>query len=150
MAQGNRRQRVGNALREVLTELVARELKDPRVHAAGLVSINQVELNRDLSVAFIYVSFVGAPDARAEKRALDGLQAAAGFLRGPAARRLKLQRAPELRFMDDPRGAFAEQMRSLVRDDEVRAAAAQRDDEDEHDDAAESRQGDDSGERDPV
>lgn len=129
MAQGTRRQRVGNAMRAALTELIAREVKDPRVHGAGLVTVNQVELNRDLSVAFVYVSFIGAPDTGAEERALRGLEAAAAFLRGPAGRRLQLQRAPELRFSLDPRGAFGEQMRELLSDDQARAAVRDESDE---------------------
>jgi ribosome-binding factor A len=125
MAQGTRQQRVGNAMRELLTELIVREVKDPRVHAAGLISVSQVEINRDLSVAYVYVSFIGGPgDARAEERALAGLTAAAGFLRGPVGRRMSLQRAPELRFLRDARASFGQHMRDIMRDDEQRAADA--------------------------
>lgn len=124
MGQGNRRQRVANAMRPVLAEFIAREVKDPRVHAAGLVSVSQVELNRDLSVAFVYVSFLASDDERAVTQAMAGLTAAAGFLRGPVGRRLKLQRAPQLRFMRDPRAAFGERMREIIRDDTMRAQAS--------------------------
>jgi ribosome-binding factor A len=125
MGQGTRQQRVANAMRELLTELISREVKDPRVHAAGLVSVSQVELNRDLSVAYVYVSFMGGTgDERAEERALAGLTAAAGFLRGPVGRRMRLQRAPELRFMRDARASFGQRMREILRDDEQRASAA--------------------------
>lgn len=125
MAQGTRQQRVGNAMRELLTELIVREVKDPRVHAAGLISVSQVEINRDLSVAYVYVSFIGGPgDKRAEERALAGLTAAAGFLRGPVGRRMSLQRAPELRFLRDERASFGQHMRDIMRDDEQRAADA--------------------------
>jgi len=125
MAQGTRQQRVGNAMRELLTELIVREVKDPRVHAAGLISVSQVEINRDLSVAYVYVSFIGGPgDKRAEERALAGLTAAAGFLRGPVGRRMSLQRAPELRFLRDARASFGQHMRDIMRDDEQRAADA--------------------------
>lgn len=125
MAQGTRQQRVANAMRELLTELIVREVKDPRVHAAGLISVSQVEINRDLSVAYVYVSFMGgAGDERAEERALAGLAAAAGFLRGPVGRRMRLQRAPELRFMRDPRASFGQRMSEILRDDEQRASAS--------------------------
>ena len=125
MGQGTRQQRVANAMRELLTELIAREVKDPRVHAAGMVSVSQVDLNRDLSVARVYVSFIGgAGDEQAEDRALAALQAAAGFLRGPVGRRMRLQRAPELRFARDPRAEFGQRMREILIEDEQRGGAA--------------------------
>jgi ribosome-binding factor A len=126
MGQGTRQQRVANAMRELLTELIAREVKDPRVHAAGMVSVSQVELNRDLSVAWVFVSFLGgAGHEQTEERALAALQSAAGFLRGPVGRRLRLQRAPELRFARDPRAEFGQRMREILREDEQRAAEAE-------------------------
>jgi ribosome-binding factor A len=125
MGQGTRQQRVANAMRELLTELIAREVKDPRVHAAGMVSVSQVDLNRDLSVARVYVSFIGgAGDEQAEDRALAALQAAAGFLRGPVGRRMRLQRAPELRFARDPRAEFGQRIREILIEDEQRGGAA--------------------------
>ncbi|HWN66707.1 MAG TPA: 30S ribosome-binding factor RbfA [Haliangium sp.] len=125
MGQGTRQQRVANAMRELLTELIAREVKDPRVHAAGMVSVSQVDLNRDLSVARVYVSFIGgAGDEQAEERALAALQAAAGFLRGPVGRRMRLQRAPELRFWRDSRAEFGQRMREILIEDEQRAPVA--------------------------
>ncbi|WP_428263712.1 30S ribosome-binding factor RbfA [Haliangium sp.] len=124
MGQGARRERVANAMRSVLVELIEREVRDPRVRAAGLVSVNQVELNRDMSVARVYVSFIGTADDAAEERALSALRAAAGFLRGPVGRRLRLQRAPELRFSKDERAAFGERIGQIVRDDERKSAAA--------------------------
>jgi ribosome-binding factor A len=123
MGQGTRQQRVANAMREILTEMLAREVKDPRVHAAGMVSVSQVELNRDLSVARVYVSFIGGTgDEQAEERALAALQAAAGFLRGPVGRRMRLQRAPELRFTRDPRAEFGQRIREILIEDEQRVA----------------------------
>ncbi|MGN6110670.1 MAG: 30S ribosome-binding factor RbfA [Kofleriaceae bacterium] len=122
-----RRARVEHALRDVLTELIASEVKDPRVRAATLVSINKVELNVDLAVATVYVSVIG-DDATAD-RAIDGLAKAAGFLRGPAARRLALQRAPELRFVRDVSVDMSAKLESIVREDEERARAAGREPE---------------------
>ncbi|HEY6176604.1 MAG TPA: 30S ribosome-binding factor RbfA, partial [Kofleriaceae bacterium] len=94
-----RKQRVEHGLRDVLTELIAREVRDPRVRAATLITVTKVELNVDLSVATVYVSIIG--DEAAVDGALAGLAKAAGFLRGPAGRKLNLQHAPELRFQRD-------------------------------------------------
>lgn len=118
MSGAARRARVAQAIRTELSDLV-RELKDTRVRAAELVSINHVELNRDLSVATVYVGFPGS-DERTAQAALGGLTAAAGFLRGPLARRIHLARAPELRFAHDMTAAFSERLRDIVREDEAR------------------------------
>ena len=108
-------------MRDLLAELIDREIRDPRVRAAGFASINHVELNRDMSVARVYVSFVGAADQNpaVRDRAMAGLRSAAGFLRGPAGRALRLRRAPELRFVLDDSPAFSQRISDLVRTEEA-------------------------------
>jgi ribosome-binding factor A len=118
-----RKARVGDAIRDTLAEMIAREVKDPRVTAAGVVSITSVEMNVDLSVATVRVSVYGGDDKVADK-ALEGLKAAAGYLRGPLARKLRLARPPELRFTRDTGLAFALEISRIVREDEERAKAA--------------------------
>jgi ribosome-binding factor A len=119
-----RKQRVEHALRDVLTEMIAREVKDPRVRAATLITVTKIELNVDLSVATVYISIVG-DDATADG-VLAGLAKAAGFLRGPVGRRLNLQHAPELRFLQDASIDMSEKLAAIIRDDEERARAAGR------------------------
>lgn len=120
-----RKARVEHALRDVLTRLIATQVKDPRVRAASLVTVTKVELNVDLAVANVFVSVVG-DDASADG-VLAGLAKAAGFLRGPAARELALQRAPELRFHLDATVDVSAKLAAIVREDEERARAAGRD-----------------------
>src|SRR5262245_27994150 len=119
-----RKQRVEHGIRDALTEMIAADVKDPRVHEPKLLTISKVELNVDMSVAHCYVSMV-AEDAVADA-ALEGLKKAAGFLRGPIGRRLALQRAPELRFVMDPSLDVSEKLAAIVREDEERARAAGR------------------------
>jgi len=119
-----RKQRVEHGLRDVLTEMIAREVKDPRVRAATLLTVTKVELNVDLSVANVYVSIIG-DDATADG-VLAGLAKAAGFLRGPVGRKLNLQHAPELRFLADASIDMSEKLAAIIRDDEERARAAGR------------------------
>ncbi len=116
-ARSNRKSRVANALRTGLAEMIAREVKDPRVHAAGLMSVSHVEMNRDMSVARVYVSFYQA-DPAAIEQAMQGVKAAAGFLRGPLARRFNLARAPELRFVLDTSPDLWERVDEIVREDQ--------------------------------
>lgn len=119
-----RKQRVEHGLRDVLTELIAREVRDPRVRAATLITIAKVELNVDMSVAMVYVSIVG--DDATAAGVLAGLAKAAGFLRGPVGRKLNLQHAPELRFVSDPSIDMSEKLAAILRDDEDRARAVGR------------------------
>src|SRR3954468_21035663 len=96
----SRRERLGHNIRDALTGMIASDVKDPRVHAPTMLTVSRVEMNVDLSVARCYVSIVG-DDATADA-ALEGLNKAASYLRGPLGRRLSLQHAPELRFLADP------------------------------------------------
>ena len=107
-------------MRDLLAQKLDREVKDPRVRAAGLASVNHVELNRDMSVARVFVSFIGPADGNEQirDRAMAGLRGAAGFLRGPVARQLRLRHAPELRFIYDDSPAFSQRIGELVRDEE--------------------------------
>jgi ribosome-binding factor A len=124
-ASAGRKARVEQALRDTLSELIAREVKDPRVKAAGLLSVSRVECNPDLSVANVYISVYGAPDAVADK-AIEGLSRSAGFLRGPTGRALHLAHPPELRFQKDVGPAMAQRLAEILREDEVKARAAGR------------------------
>ena len=120
-----RKERVAHTIREALTEMIAADVKDPRVHAPTMLTIARVELNIDMSVARCYVSIVG--DDATSDAAIEGLAKAASFLRGPLGRRVGLQRAPELRFIADPTIDMSEKLAAIVREDEERARAAGRD-----------------------
>ncbi len=123
-----RRERVAHAIREALTELIAAEVKDPRVHAPTMLTITRVELNVDMAVAHCYVSIVADDDATIDA-AIAGLNKAAGFLRGPIGRTVGLQRAPELRFVHDATVDMSEKLARIVREDEDKARAAGREPE---------------------
>lgn len=114
MSQSPRARRIAQGIRDNLAQMIDREVKDPRVHGAGFVGVNHVELNRDGSVAMIYVSFYGEARPGAVDDAMKGLGASAGFMRGHIARRLGLKRAPELRFVHDESPDFHERLSALV------------------------------------
>ena len=114
-----RKERVESAIREVLAELISREVKDPRVSAAGLLGVSKVECTPDLSVAKVWISIYA--DDKVARKAIDGLTAAAGFLRGPLGRKLNLVRPPELRFARDVTAEMAIKLRGIVQEDEAKA-----------------------------
>ena len=99
--------------------------QDPRVHAPTMLTVAKVEMNVDMAVANVYISIVGE-DATADA-AIEGLNKAAGFLRGPLGRRLGMQHAPELRFMLDLSVDMSAKLAAIVREDEEKARAAGRD-----------------------
>ena len=86
--------RVTEDVRRELSALL-RELKDPRVKDCFL-SIVRVEVTNDLSYATVFVSTIEGMDRT--KEAVNGLKAAAGFLRRELGHRLKLRHVPELIF----------------------------------------------------
>ena len=90
------RERLGEALREEIETLVEGELGDPRI---GLASVTAVELAEDGKSARVMVAVEGSDEEA--QRSLEGLTAAAGFIRHQVADRLKLRRAPELFFQLD-------------------------------------------------
>jgi len=98
-----RNQRIESEIQRVLSGLIAREVKDPRV---GNVTITQVSVAADMGTARVYFTpFAGSQHPAAEVGA--GLTRAAGFLRGELGRRLGLRHAPRLEFLFDetPDGA---------------------------------------------
>ena len=94
-----RTDRVDDLLRTELSELLVREVADPRVR---LVTVVSVETSPDLRHADVAVSVLGAESEREE--AVDALRGAQGFLRSRLARKVRLRNIPELRFRLD-RGA---------------------------------------------
>jgi ribosome-binding factor A len=97
-----RMRRVDEAIRQVLGDAVAGDLKDPRV---GFVTVTDVRTSPDLSHARVYVSVLGAaggpslPDER--EKTLEGLRSANGFLQARIAGELHLKRTPTLEFSYD-------------------------------------------------
>ena len=92
----SRHQRLGSELLRTLSELLRFETKDPRLKD---VSLTDVELSRDLSVAMVYFSTLD-PDADPGP-VLEGLARATGFLRRRLGAELKVRHVPELRFRHD-------------------------------------------------
>jgi len=94
--------RVDEAIRQVLGEALAGELKDPRV---GFVTVTDVRTSADLRHARVYVSVLGEAgrQSRALQReaTLEGLRSAHGYLQGRIASELRLKRTPMLEFSYD-------------------------------------------------
>ena len=88
--------RVDEAMRAVLSDAIAKDLKDPRV---GFVTVTGVKTSPDLRHARVYVSVLGSDPARTAS--LEGLRSAHGFLQGRVASELSLKHTPALSFEYD-------------------------------------------------
>jgi ribosome-binding factor A len=103
--------RVDEAIRQVIGDALAGELKDPRV---GFVTVTAVETSADLSHARVYVSVLG--DAARRDESLAGLRSAHGFLQQRIARELSLKRTPTLEFDYDDTTDRAMRVEQLLRE----------------------------------
>jgi ribosome-binding factor A len=96
-------------MRREIAEILQRRLRDPRITA--MVSVTDVEVTHDLSMAQVFVSVM--PEGPERDRSLAALQSAAGFVRHELAPRLGLREVPQLRFVLDTsieRGARVEDL----------------------------------------
>jgi ribosome-binding factor A len=93
----HRIERVNNLIRHELSQLLQRQVKDPRL--GSFITVTEVSTSPDLRYATIFISRIGSEE---EKQAtLDGLAAASRFLRNALSKRLELPRIPELKFQWD-------------------------------------------------
>jgi ribosome-binding factor A len=106
---GRRTDRLGHEIRVILAELIARQVKDPRI---GFATVTRVEMTADLHHARVYVSVLGSPEE--QESSIEGLSSAAGFLRHEIGHRLDLRRAPELDFILDHGAEAVERIEMLL------------------------------------
>ena len=109
---GDRMRRVDEAIREVLSDALGADLKDPRI---GFVTVTDVKTSADLRHARVYVTVLGGQDER--KASLAGLQSAHGVLQRRVNRELRMKRTPTLEFHYDDTTDRAMRMEELLDDD---------------------------------
>lgn len=90
-------ERVNELIRQEISELVQRQVRDPRI--PGLISVTDVRVSPDLGHAYVYISALGSDVERAA--ALNGLRQASGFIRRELRSRVDLRKVPELDFRLD-------------------------------------------------
>ena len=89
--------RVNELLRNEISQLISREIKDPRV--SGVISVTEVVASGDLRSARVYVSVMGRSADR--QAALEGIRSAASFLRRELRERVNLRHTPHMTFVLD-------------------------------------------------
>ena len=110
--------RVRDRIREEVSELISRKVKDPRI---GFVTVTEVRLTDDLRNAKIFVSVYG--DEQAKKESMAGLQSSSSFIQREVWRSLEIKARPEIHFVLDESGArgaaMDETLRKLKEDGEL-------------------------------
>ncbi|MFG1690784.1 30S ribosome-binding factor RbfA [Gemmatimonadota bacterium] len=130
--------RLNEQLKREVSEILAREVRDPRV---GLVIVTGADVTPDLWVAKIYVQLTG--DTAEREQTLAGLEAAASFVRIALGKRLQLRRIPEIRFLEDLTLERASRIEQIL--DEVLPPDAESAEETEEDQAAGEESEEDPG-----
>ena len=104
-----RLQRISDRIREELSEMLIKEINDPRL---GQVTITDVTVDREMAFANIFVSCVEG--STRSKEILAGLEHANGFLRHELSARIDLRSFPRLRFHWDPTPENADHIERLL------------------------------------
>jgi ribosome-binding factor A len=102
--------RVEEACRKELSEILQREVKDPRV---GFVTITKVSVTPDLGHAKVYVSVMG--NGEEVENSLAGLESARGYLRSHLGKHLRLKFLPELEFIREQSAEEALRLNEIMR-----------------------------------
>jgi ribosome-binding factor A len=105
----SRLERVNQLIREEISHLIQRELKDPRL---GFVTVTEVDVAKDLRTAKVYVSVLGSETQW--KESLQALESARGFIRNWLAPRLRLRAIPHLTFHADRSMAHAAHIQTVL------------------------------------
>lgn len=115
MASKARARKVGDRIREELADILMRDVADPRL---SMITITEVDVDRELAYAHVYVTASG-DDERMDE-VLAGLEGAQGFLRSQLAARIQLRSFPQLRFRWDAsqqRGMRIEELLDKLREE---------------------------------
>lgn len=102
--------RVADQIQRDLAEIIAYELKDPRV---GMITITEVQVTPDYAHAKVFFTTLVDNDETIQNT-LSGLRKAAGFIRGQLGRRLTIHTIPELHFVHDKSTARGMELSRLI------------------------------------
>jgi ribosome-binding factor A len=112
MGQGFRPDRVGDQIREELSQMLARgQVHDPGI---GFITLTRVKVSADLQVAHVFYTSLGSASDR--KRTQEALQRATPFLRRQIGSRVRLRRVPEMEFRFDETIQHQDRIEQILRD----------------------------------
>lgn len=117
MGKGHRQGRLGEEIKKIISELLLRGLKDPRLSA--MISVTAVEVTSDGSYATVYLSVLGLdPDEEKAKlqqeETLEAMKSARGFIRKEIGRQIKLRHVPDLIFKLDKSMEYGRHISKII------------------------------------
>lgn len=120
MGKGYRQGRLGEEIRKLISEMLLREIKDPRL-LSGMISISDVSVTSDGSYATCYVTILSLSKdeevrKEEENQVLQGLQSAKGLLKKEIGRQIKLRHIPELIFKIDKSMEYGRHIDEVIKE----------------------------------
>ncbi|RXK19000.1 30S ribosome-binding factor RbfA [Macrococcus sp. DPC7161] len=104
-----RSERVGEQLKKELSEIINQKLKNPNI---GFVTVTEVEVTGDLSIASVYITVLG--EERDRKKSLEALEKSKGFMKSEIAKRMDLRIVPELKFVYDESVDYGNKIERMI------------------------------------
>lgn len=101
--------RVGEQIKKEMTDILQRDLKDPRI---GFVTVTEVEVTGDLQQATVYITVLGNNEQK--ESTLQGLSKATGFIRSEIGKRIRLRKTPELLFKFDESTEYGNKISTIL------------------------------------
>jgi ribosome-binding factor A len=103
--------RLGDLIREEISSLLIRDIKDPRIR---MLTVTDVEVSRDIRTAKVFYTVGG--DQRAKDETQRGLESAVGFMKSALAQNLTMRRVPELVFIYDKSLDYGQKIDRILED----------------------------------
>jgi ribosome-binding factor A len=108
-AEGKRSDKVADLIQKEISEILLKEIKDPRI---GFITITRVAVSDDCRLAKVYFSVMGSDDDR--ERSIQGLNSAKGFVRKELGHRMRLRYTPDILFRFDPSVEYAVHLEEVI------------------------------------
>ena len=108
-------ERIEEEVKKVVSKVIDRDLKDPRLN--GIISVTKVDVSRDLKYCKIYVSMLGVAD---QKEAMDALKSSAGFVRREIGANIRMHSTPEVKFEFDDSIEYGNKIQKIINDLDIK------------------------------
>ena len=108
-------ERIEEEVKKVVSKVIDRDLKDPRLN--GMISVTKVDVSRDLKYCKIYVSMLGVAD---QKEAMDALKSSAGFVRREIGANIRMHSIPEVKFEFDDSIEYGNKIQKIINDLDIK------------------------------
>ena len=118
MAKSFRKGRLGEEIKKIISGLLMRELKDPRL-SGKIISVTGVDVSADGSYATVYITVLAVGEGDEARRSeeenvIKALESASGFIRNDMGKKLHIKHVPELSFKIDSSLEYGRHMSELI------------------------------------